>query len=80
MNTTETIVLGVIVALLILLLWAGITALGALFFMWAWNLLMPLIWHAAPHLGFWQAVAAGILIGTVKGVIQFTNTINKNKS
>jgi len=74
------VIIGAIVGAIVLLLWAGFTALGALLFMWAWNLLVPVLWHAAPHLGFWQAVAAGILIGTVKGVIQFTNTINKNKS
>jgi len=38
------------------------------------------VWHTAPHLGFWHAVAAGILISTVKGIIQFSATVNKNKS
>lgn len=80
MRGSDMVLVGVIVGLFVLLLWAGLTALGALFFMWAWNLLMPLLWHSAPHIGFWHAVAAGILIGTIKGIIQFSTTVNKHKS
>lgn len=79
-STGEMIAAGVIMALFVLPLWAGVAALGAFCFMWAWNLLMPLLWHAAPHLGFWHAYAACILIDTVKGIIQFSNTGNKTKT
>lgn len=66
----------IVVILLMLLLWSVFMILGALIFTWSWNLLLPLLWAAAPKIGFWHAIAAGFLIGAVKSVISFSTYQN----
>lgn len=59
---------------LIALVWVSFVTGAALLFMWAWNLLMPLMWAAAPHITLIQAIAAGFLLGVIRGIIQVTVT------
>lgn len=59
------------VALVVLAICAGVS-LGAVIFMWAWNLFMPIVWPAAPKLGFWAGVGAVMLISFLKGIFQIT--------
>lgn len=66
---------GLVVILMAISFIVGLWALGMLIFMWAWNLIMPLLWHGAPHITFIQAIAIGIILGLVKGL--FSVTVNK---
>ena len=75
----DTFIIGAVVGLFVLALWAAFTFVGALFFAWAWNLVMPLLWAAAPHITWLHALAISILLGALKGIVQFSKTVNKRK-
>ncbi len=60
----------------ILLLFLTATLFGGLLVMWAWNLVAPLLWHAAPILTFWQGVAVAVLLQIIGNL--FKITINNN--
>ena len=63
-NVSAGAALGLIVgALVYIFFWPLILA-------WAWNLSSPLFWAKAPHLGYWSAFAANIVIGTIAGAFR----------
>ena len=68
----DDFIIGAVIAILVLILWAAFTAFAGLLFMWAWNFVMPVLWHGAPHITWLQAVAVGFLIGFVKGLFSLT--------
>jgi hypothetical protein len=78
LSTGEKFIVGAIVGLFILAIWAGLTTIVAVLFMWAWNLFMPLVWATAPKIGFWHAIAAGFLLGAIKGIFQFSQSVTKS--
>lgn len=61
--------IGVIVTLFIVIFLVAL-ALTALLTMWAWNLVMPFLFHL-PQIGFWMAVAIDILLGLIKPVFSY---------
>ena len=76
----EMLAVGLIVAFFVLLLWAAFTFIGALLFAWAWNFVVPLFWHTAPHLTWVHALCISFVLGALKGIVQFSTTVNKSKS
>ena len=54
------------------LLWLSLTLFGGLLLTWAWNLLMPTLWHAAPMLSYWQGVAGVVLLQVLGNLFKFT--------
>lgn len=52
-----------LVIILMLLALATIYGIAGLIFLVAWNTFLPILWHAAPHLNFWQSLAAIVLLG-----------------
>ena len=66
----DFILVNLVIAFFVLM-WAAFTAFGGLILMWAWNLFVPLIWHAAPMLNFWQGVAGVILIQFLTNLLKF---------
>lgn len=46
---------------------AVIILLGAFVLAWAWNVFVPLMWHAAPLLTYWQALALSVLLTYLRG-------------
>lgn len=56
---------------LVALLVAVIFGIGALVTMWAWNLVMPYLFHL-PQINIWIALGINILIGMIKPVISYT--------
>lgn len=63
----SSMIAGAVVAVVAPLVVVVIT----LAFAWAWNMVMPLFWHSAPHLSFWQALAFGVLLGYAMGSLRF---------
>ena len=59
---------GLIIAAFVILFIIFAYAFGGLLFALAWNAVVPLFWHAAPHLFWWQGVAVGILLGALSSV------------
>lgn len=50
------VVAGVVVGLVAwFFLWPALLA-------WSWNHAMPIMWHHAPHVGYWQAFAGWVLL------------------
>lgn len=75
---TGLIIVAIVV--LILALIVAIYGISALLFMWAWNIIMPLMWTAAPVLTFWPSLGAVVLIGFVAGIFNrgaVVNALNK---
>lgn len=65
------VVLGIVVAIgFILLFAAGLSALGALLFCWAWNTFAVSVFHA-PAISFLQAFAGLMLVSSLKGIFSF---------
>jgi hypothetical protein len=44
----------------------SVVVVSALVLMWAWNLVVPLFWPAAPHLTFITALAINTILSLVK--------------
>lgn len=67
--------MGAVVAVIALIL--AVCFISACLFAWAWNLVVPLLWHAAPHLTWVHAIAIGFVSSAIKGIISVT--VNKAK-
>jgi len=48
---------------------AAVFAFSGFVFAVAWNFLVPLFWHAAPHLTWLHGVAAGFVLGILRGLV-----------
>lgn len=64
-DTDAVIGFAIIAAVVLALL-----SLGPLIFMAAWNYVMPVFWAGAPHIGFWHALAAVIILGFIGGIFR----------
>lgn len=77
-NSTQDAIVAILMVILsiagVLLLIAGLSAIGALVLFLAWNAVVPPVFHG-PEVTFWQAWAGTFLIGAVKGL--FSVKINK---
>ena len=51
--------------------------IGGAVFAWAWNIFMPLVWHAAPHIAWWQGVAGSVLFGIQQSIFSPRTTVQK---
>jgi hypothetical protein len=58
---------------LILALIFGLLCLEALFVMLLWNAVIPLLWAAAPELGFWAAMGLLMLCHLLFGGIKISS-------
>lgn len=58
---------------LVLALIFGALCLEALFVMLLWNAVMPLLWAAAPELGFWAAMGLLVLCNLLFGGIKISS-------
>lgn len=67
---SEDGIIAVIVVLFIFFAIATVYTIGGLIFVLAWNLLLPAFWHGAPHLTWFQGLAAFWLLGLVQGAIK----------
>lgn len=76
-STGEKVVLGAGVVLFVVLCIAIVYGIGGLIFAGLWNWLMPSLWPAAPHLTWFQGVAASWLIGIAQTI--FGGGIKFNK-
>lgn len=61
--------LVILVAIGVVATVAFIYGIGGVLFTLAWNCAMPALWHAAPHLSFWQGIAAFWLLAIVQSVV-----------
>jgi hypothetical protein len=61
---------------LLLMLTVGIAFVSACVLAWAWNLVVPLLWHAAPHLTWLHTLAIWFVLSLVRGII----TVNVHKA
>jgi hypothetical protein len=59
----------------VIALCTAVCFISACLFAWAWNLVVPLLWHAAPRLTWVHAVAIGFVFSLVRGLV----TVNVNK-
>lgn len=64
----EKLIVGFVVAAFVLLVIAIVYGIGGLIFASLWNWLMPSLWAAAPHLTWFQGVAASWLLGIIQSV------------
>jgi energy-coupling factor transporter transmembrane protein EcfT len=61
-----TAIFAAAIAVIVLAFIAAVYAVAGFAFGFMWNLLAPVVWHAAPHLGWLAAGALGILVGAVQ--------------
>lgn len=65
----EKLFIGFFVFIALLTIIAAVYAFGGLVFAVLWNWLIPSLWHAAPHLTWFQGVAVSWLIGIAQSII-----------
>lgn len=61
-------IVGLLAVILVLAVIFVVYSFGALILSWAWNTFMPLVWHAAPMLPFWPALATIVLLSIIASV------------
>lgn len=64
-------------AFLYVLFLIAVVIIGPVITLLAWNCFMPLVWHAAPHLGYWSALALNVLLSIAK--TPFTFSLNNKE-
>ncbi len=71
-SSTQDAIVAILMVILsiagVLLLVAGLSAIGALVLFLAWNAVVPPVFHG-PEVTFWQAWAGTFLIGSIKGLL-----------
>ncbi len=72
----EKLIVGSLVAISVIGLFAALSALGGLIFMAVWNFIAPVFWEKAPILSFLQAWAASVLLTFIGGAFR-ASTSNK---
>jgi hypothetical protein len=73
----SNMLLGAVTFVIVALMLAGIYALGAVFIAWAFNCIVPLFWHAAPHLTWVHGIAIEILSTIVRGLVTVNQKVEK---
>lgn len=69
----ENFILGAVIGLIITIIVGLIFVVSGVVTAWAWNLIVPLFWKAAPHLTWLHGIALGLLLGLLKGIVHVSN-------
>jgi hypothetical protein len=70
----EIVFVAGLITLFITMFIVGVFAFSGFVFATAWNFVVPLFWHAAPHLSWLHGVAIGFVVGILRGIFTFNQT------